>query len=245
MKNTATYEKEDSVLSTYIREVEKIPLLSREDEYSLAVKAKNGDINARNRLAEANSRFVISVAKKFQGKGLPLEDLISEGNIGLLTAIDKFEPEKGFHFISYAVWWIRQSIMKAIADKSRMVRLPVNRIDQADIYGIDVCSLDSPVGNDDLTSVGDFIESSEEGPDEVVLKQALTEAIDRILDGFTKKEREIITMRYGLHDHKQLSLKEVGDIYGLTKERIRQIEKKVIEKMTGDDFVRDLKYYVA
>ena len=244
MKNENTFDMDNSILTTYLREVEKVPLLSREEEYELAVRAKKGDLEARNRLAEANSRFVISIAKKFQGHGLPLIDLISEGNIGLLVAIDKFEPEKGFHFISYAVWWIRQSIMKALADKSRMVRLPVNRIDQADEYAINVTSLDTPVGDEDST-LGDFIESSDEGPDEQVLAKALTESIDRILSSFTEKEREIITLRYGLHDHKPMSLKEIGDLYGLTKERIRQIEKRVLSNLLSNSDVQDLKSYVA
>lgn len=239
------FEKENSALSTYIKEVEKIPLLTREEEYDLAVRAKNGDSWARNRICEANSRFVISVAKKFQGRGLLLEDLISEGNIGLLTAIDKFEPEKGYHFISYAVWWIRQSIMKAIADKSRMVRLPINRQDQADELGIDVCSLDTPIGSDLDSTMGDLIESSDIGPEEEALEISLKEAIDKILDSLSDKEREIIMMRYGLRDHKQMSLKEVGEVYGLTKERIRQIEKKVISKISQEDYVKDLRYYVA
>lgn len=245
MKNNTLPINEQSLISTYIKEVEKIPLLSREEEYNLAVLAKQGDSAARNKLVEANSRFVISVAKKFQGRGLPLEDLISEGNIGLLTAVDKFEPEKGFHFISYAVWWIRQSIMKAIADKSRMVRLPVNRLDEAEKYSVDVCSLDVPVNEGDDTTVGDFIESPALGPENEVLEKNLSESIDRILDGLSEREREIIMLRYGLRNHEQLSLKEVGDIYGLTKERIRQIEKNVIARISEDEFVQDLKYYIA
>lgn len=245
MKNNTLPINEQSLISTYIKEVEKIPLLSREEEYDLAVLAKQGDSAARNKLVEANSRFVISVAKKFQGRGLPLEDLISEGNIGLLTAVDKFEPEKGFHFISYAVWWIRQSIMKAIADKSRMVRLPVNRLDEAEKYSVDVCSLDVPVNEGDDTTIGDFIESPAIGPENEVLEKNLSESIDRILDGLSEREREIIMLRYGLRNHEQLSLKEVGDIYGLTKERIRQIEKNVIARISEDEFVQDLKYYIA
>lgn len=128
-KNTnSLYTSQDNeVLSAYLKSIEKIPLLSYEEEYDLALKAKSGDKKARERIANANLRFVVSVAKKYRGQGLALEDLINEGNIGLLTAIDKYEPEKGYHFISYAVWWIRQSILKALAEQSRPVRLPLNR----------------------------------------------------------------------------------------------------------------------
>ena len=127
-KNTSNYSTQDNeVLSTYLKAIDRIPLLDKDEEYELALRAKNGDRKARDRIAEANLRFVVSIAKKYRGQGLPLEDLINEGNIGLLTAIDRFEPEKGYHFISYAVWWIRQSILKALSDQSRPVRLPLNR----------------------------------------------------------------------------------------------------------------------
>ena len=126
--NALRYSDSDNeVLSTYLKAIDKIPLLTYEEEYDLALKAKNGDKKARERLINSNLRFVVSVAKKFRGQGIPLEDLIDEGNIGLMTAVDKFEPEKGYHFISYAVWWVRQAILKALAEQSRPVRLPLNR----------------------------------------------------------------------------------------------------------------------
>ena len=126
--NALRYSDSDiEVLSTYLKAIDKIPLLTYEEEYDLALKAKNGDKKARERLINSNLRFVVSVAKKFRGQGIPLEDLINEGNIGLMTAVDKFEPEKGYHFISYAVWWVRQAILKALAEQSRPVRLPLNR----------------------------------------------------------------------------------------------------------------------
>lgn len=125
--NSLYTSQDNEVLSAYLKTIDKIPLLTYEEEYELALKAKNGDMKARERIANANLRFVVSVAKKYRGQGLALEDLINEGNIGLLTAIDKYEPEKGYHFISYAVWWIRQSILKALAEQSRPVRLPLNR----------------------------------------------------------------------------------------------------------------------
>ena len=126
--NALRYSDSDNeVLSTYLKAIDKIPLLTYEEEYDLALKAKNGDKKARESLINSNLRFVVSVAKKFRGQGIPLEDLINEGNIGLMTAVDKFEPEKGYHFISYAVWWVRQAILKALAEQSRPVRLPLNR----------------------------------------------------------------------------------------------------------------------
>ena len=127
VKNTKYSDSDNEVLSTYLKTIDKIPLLTYDEEYELALKAKNGDKKAREKLINANLRFVVSVAKKFRGQGMPLEDLIHEGNIGLMTAVDKFEPEKGYHFISYAVWWVRQAILKALAEQSRPVRLPLNR----------------------------------------------------------------------------------------------------------------------
>lgn len=271
----------ENILQTYIKAVEKIPLLSREEEYSLAVKSKNGDLAARTKLIESNSRFVISIAKNYQNRGLSLEDLISEGNIGLITAIDKFEPEKGFHFISYAVWWIRQVILKAIGDKSRLIRLPMNRnadfiqvqsaknkieqnCEEASIEDIakacsmteeevaevlsfthEITSLDAPVADGEGATLGDFIESEENGPEETLIEKSLSESIDQILASFSERERDIIIKRYGLHNTRPLSLKEVGDLYGVTKERIRQIEKKVIINMRRNENVKNLRTYIA
>ena len=127
VKNTKYSDSDTEVLSSYLKAIDKIPLLTYDEEYEIALKAKNGDKKAREKLINANLRFVVSVAKKFRGQGMPLEDLINEGNIGLMTAVDKFEPEKGYHFISYAVWWVRQAILKALAEQSRPVRLPLNR----------------------------------------------------------------------------------------------------------------------
>lgn len=276
------YDNDNEVLSLYLEEINKIPMLSYEEEYELALKAKAGDKRARERIINANLRFVVSVAKKFKGQGLPLSDLINEGNIGLINAIDKFEPEKGYHFISYAVWWIRQSILKAIGEKSRMIRLPMNR--SADLVQIlqaktnleengyndasiediaaecgmtkeqvlevmqmsrEVSSLDAPVGAEDDSSVGDFIESDIRKPDEVVMDEALKESVKKILDTLPERERGIIALRFGLEGKKPMSLKEVGELYNLTKERIRQIEKKVLGQLAQDGTVQDLKSYIA
>lgn len=282
---TATYNSsavENGSLSMYLKDIERIPLLGRDEEYELALKAKSGDSYARERLVNANLRFVVSIAKQYQNRGLPLIDLISEGNIGLLTAIDKFEPEKGYHFISYAVWWIRQSILKAIGEKSRMIRLPMNKSaeliqilqaktnlekvgnEDASIEEIaaecgmtseevveilqisrEVSSLDAPVNTEDESSYGDFIESDGPRPEEVVLDASMKAAVYRILDTLPEKERGIISLRYGLDDREPMSLKEVGEVYNLTKERIRQIEKKVLNKLCSDEEVQELKAYIA
>ena len=273
---------ENGALSMYLKDIEKIPLIGRDEEYELAIRAKNGDSVARERLVNGNLRFVVSIAKQFQGRGLPLIDLISEGNIGLLTAIDKFEPEKGYHFISYAVWWIRQAILKAIGEKSRMIRLPMNKsadliqilqaksnlekngYDDASIEAIaaecgmtesevleilqiarDVSSLDAPVGSEEDSSFGDFIESDDPRPDDIVMDEALKNSVRKILGTLSEKERGIITLRYGLDNNEAMSLKEVGEVYNLTKERIRQIEKKVLNNLLQNEEVRELKAYIA
>lgn len=273
---------ENGALSMYLRDIEKIPLIGRDEEFDLAMKAKNGDSAARERLVNGNLRFVVSIAKQFQGRGLPLIDLISEGNIGLLTAIDKFEPEKGYHFISYAVWWIRQAILKAIGEKSRMIRLPMNKsadliqilqaksnlekngYDDASVEAIaaecgmtesevveimqiarDVSSLDAPVGSEDDSSFGDFIESDDPRPDDIVMDETLKNSVRKILGTLSEKERGIITLRYGLDNNEAMSLKEVGEVYNLTKERIRQIEKKVLGNLLQNEEVRELKAYIA
>ena len=282
MANVNTNVKEDTALTLYLRDIEKIPLITREEEYDLALKAKSGDSYARERLVNGNLRFVVSIAKQFQNRGLPLIDLISEGNIGLLTAIDKFEPEKGYHFISYAVWWIRQAILKAIGEKSRMIRLPMNKsadliqilqartnlekngfddvsiediarecnMDSKDVLEImqiarDVSSLDAPVNTGEDTSYGDFIECDKPRPDEIVMDEALKASVARILDTLPEKERGIITLRFGLDNQEAMSLKEVGEIYHLTKERIRQIEKKVLSNLADIQEVKELKAYIA
>lgn len=172
------YSSQDSeVLAQYLQQIDRIPLLSYDEEYDLAVKAKNGDRKARERLASANLRFVVSTAKKYRGQGLPLEDLISEGNIGLLTAIDRYVPEKGYHFISYAVWWIKQSILKALSDTGRAVRLPLNRTN--DLYAINKAKNtlihDKGIANPTTGEIAD-----ECGLDEETVKTLLTVSRDMI-----------------------------------------------------------------
>ena len=276
-------ENDNEVLSIYLREINRIPLISHDEEYELAVKAKSGDRKAREKLLNANLRFVVSVAKKFRGQGLPLSDLINEGNIGLITALDKFEPEKGYHFISYAVWWIRQSIMKALSEKGRAVRLPLNRTNELmqiqkaqkaimhdketsdpsvddipEMTGLDkalinnllsvsheMVSFDSPIkkGEESDTTFGDFIEDDADGPENQVVDSSLKRDVRALLTVLSDKERDIITRRFGLDGEEPMSLKEIGDVYGLTKERIRQIEKRALERLRAVSQEKDISAY--
>lgn len=286
LNDTIEMEDEKDVLSIYLKEINRVPLLDHDEEYDLAVRAQKGDEKARERLVSANLRFVVAVAKKYQGQGLPLEDLIDEGNIGLLIAMDKFEPEKGYHFISYAVWWIRQSIMKAICEKSRAVRLPLNRANElfqiqkaqknlmhasaggevsieeiakeaglepalvGELLSIsrETVSFDTPVGNGSDSSssrLGDFIEDDGFGPEELAMQKCLREDIDKVLSTLSEKERDIITLRFGLNDTAPMSLKEIGEMYNLTKERIRQIEKRALERLKQSGRAKMLESYTA
>lgn len=275
---------DDNILSTYLKEINAIPLLTREEEFIYALEAGVGDTYAQEKLVRANLRFVVNVAKKYQNQGIPLMDLISEGNIGLMNAVERFDVTKGYHFISYAVWWIRQAILKAICEKSRMIRLPLNRANELvqiekarkqvaggnseeaeireiaglldmdsdhvrDIVNIarDMVSLDTPVFSDrDSSSMGDFLEDNRyEQPEDVVIESNLREDIDELLATLTDKEAEVIRYRFGLNGYKAMSLKEIGSLFNLTKERIRQIEKKAIRRLQNPTRMNRLEAYVA
>jgi RNA polymerase primary sigma factor len=275
---------DENTLALYLKEINRIPLLTREEEDSAARKAAEGDKAARDKLVNANLRFVVNVAKKYQGQGLPLSDLISEGNIGLLNAVERYDAEKGYHFISYAVWWIRQAILKAICEKSRMIRLPLNRANELvqiekarkmvqDLHGTeaemkevarllnmdvehvveiinisrDLVSLENPIYTDkDSSIVGDFIEDETyKAPEDHAVEAALEEDIESVLDTLNKKEADIIRFRYGLGNKTPLSLKEIGDRFNLTKERIRQIEKKALKRLQHPSRQKLLASYVA
>ena len=278
----------DSVLSMYLKEINKIPLLSYEEETELAVKAAKGDVAAKNKIINSNLRFVISIAKKYQKKGLELEDLISEGNIGLMTAIEKFDVSKGYHFISYAVWWIRQAILKAICEKSRAIRLPLNRANElvkiehaqkeisslgismtekeeleeiANMLNMDVShvceminiardmtSLDAEIaGNSNsATTLGEMIEdSTSERPEDKVITESMIKEIKAVLNTLKPAEAKVLSLRYGIDGQKPMSLLEVGDVFDLTKERIRQIEKLAIKRMQHPTRLRRLEGFVA
>jgi RNA polymerase primary sigma factor len=282
-KEKPTFTDDENILSIYLKEINKIPLLTREEEDYYARLAAKGEKKSQEVLIRANLRFVVNVAKKYQNQGLPLVDIISEGNIGLMNAIERYDVDRGYHFISYAVWWIRQAILKAICEKSRMIRLPLNRANElvqiekarknlqtengmepeikeiADILDLDknhvsdlinisrdLISLESPVNQDkDASLVGDFVENElYRAPDEVMIEKSLQEDINTILATLSEKEAEILQYRFGLNGKRPMSLKEIGDKYRLTKERIRQIEKKAIKRLQHPTRSQLLKSYV-
>ncbi len=257
---------EDNLLSLYLKDINKVPLVSREEEEKLARAAARGSAAAKEKLIRANLRFVVNIAKRYQHRGLPLEDLISEGNIGLLHAIERFDVEKGYHFISYAVWWIRQAILNAINEKSRMIRLPLNRAAElaqhengsfdrlrepseniGHLYNVarEPLSLDAPVGAEDEASpFGDTVEDrSRPTQDEQIVESALRDDIQAALRTLARKEAEIIQARFGLNGRKALSLRELGARYRLTKERIRQIEKRALRQLQAPARARLLQAY--
>jgi RNA polymerase primary sigma factor len=272
-----------SSLSVYLREINKIPLLTRKEEVDLARAAAKGAQSAKEKLIKANLRFVVNVAKKYQNQGLTLSDLISEGNLGLITAVDKFDVEKGYHFISYAVWWIKQSILKAICEKSRMIRLPLNRANEllqiekvkreigsnkdgeADIEEIadfldmdksrindlinaskEFVSLETPLSSDkDANTISDLMEDTKgANPEGVLINNTLQDSIESVLSTLTEKESNVIRYRFGLNGERPHSLKEIGDKYNLTKERIRQIEKKAISRLRHPTRSQKLQSYI-
>ena len=276
---------EESILNLYLKDINRIPLLTREEEVELSQKAQAGDKAAKDRLVKANLRFVVNVAKKYQNHGIDLVDLISEGNIGLLTAVEHFDISKGYHFISYAVWWIRQSILKAICEKSRAIRLPLNRANELvqiekvkkmlrgkmseneEIEEIgrmldmepshvremmnlsrEMASLDSPVSSQDAdpgATLGDFLEDTNFKPEEYAINESMKEDISNVLKTLKPNEAKVLRLRYGLDDGKAMSLKEVGDVCNLTKERIRQIEKHALVRMQHPYRLARLEAYVA
>ncbi len=284
IKTSKSPYNDENILSIYMNEINKVPLLTREEEDFYARRAAEGDPEAREKLVKANLRFVVNVAKKYQNQGLPLSDLINEGNIGLMNAIERYDVDKGYHFISYAVWWIRQAILKAICEKSRMIRLPLNRAnelvqiqkaaktlqsekgDDVDISDIanatnmkdehvmnllniskDIVSLETPVyAEKGASELGDFIQDEEyQSPDDIAIEKSLKEDIDAVLSTLSEKEADIIRYRYGLNGHSPMSLKDIGDRYNLTKERIRQIEKKAIKRLQHPSRSQYLESYIA
>ena len=264
----AEYNLDDPV-RMYLKEIGQVRLLSAEEEIELAQRVADGDQSAKNKLTEANLRLVVSIAKKYSGRGLHILDLIQEGNTGLIRAVDKFDWTKGNKFSTYATWWIRQAITRAIADQARTIRvpvhmvevinkatrcnrklvqelgreptveeiakelnLPVEKIIEANRTAADTLSLDTPVGDEEDTSIGSFVEDERTpGPADATSNALLAEALKEILDTLTEREADVLRMRFGIYDGRTHTLEEVGQIFGVTRERIRQIENKAIRKL--------------
>ncbi|MFA6992794.1 MAG: RNA polymerase sigma factor RpoD [Candidatus Gracilibacteria bacterium] len=253
----------------YLCEIGRVDLLTAKEEISLARRIEKGDQVAKSKLAEANLRLVVSIAKKYIGRGLSFLDLIQEGNIGLFRAVEKFDPNRGFKFSTYATWWIRQAITRAIADQARTIRIPVHMVEtinklthaqrrlvqelgreplieelaaemDMDIKKVhhilkisqDIVSLEAPVGTEEDSKLGDFIEDDDAlSPSEATNRQLLKENIHEMLQYLSPRERKIIEMRFGLKDGVGHTLEEVGQEFRVTRERIRQIEAKVLQKL--------------
>lgn len=276
--------RESLALDKYLNDIGKIDLLTAEEEAELARRIRAGDQEALDRLTKANLRFVVSVAKQYQNQGLSLSDLINEGNVGLMKAAKRFDETKGFKFISYAVWWIRQSILQAIVEYSRIVRLPLNKVgsynkineaylsfiqeferepsheelaELLDIPAKEIAnmlkgngrhvSVDAPMGGDDgnLTML-DRIESDENSrPDSNIMQESLKDEVDEGLQILSPREIEVISCYYGLHGRKPLTLEEIGDLYNLTRERVRQIKERAIRRLRKSYNRNNLKSYLG
>ena len=275
--------RETPSLDKYLHEIGKVRLLSTEEEVQLAKKIRQGDQDALDELVKANLRFVVSVSKQYQNQGLTLPDLINEGNLGLIKAAQRFDETRGFKFISYAVWWIRQSILQALAEQARIVRLPLNKIGSinkvnntfarleqeflreptseeiADILHIAPrevkdalkvsarhVSMDAPLKKDEDNTLYDIIlEKESESPDSKLLNDSLRREIDRSLGTLSAREADIIRLYYGLSGEPPYSLEEIGKLFNLTRERVRQIKEKGIKRLKHTYRSRILKSYLG
>ncbi|MBO8129999.1 MAG: sigma-70 family RNA polymerase sigma factor [Candidatus Marinimicrobia bacterium] len=276
-------EIKSQVLKRYFDEIGKEELLSPEEEIELARRVKEGDNDALNRLLKANLRFVVTVAKKYQNQGLTLEDLINEGNIGLIKAARKFDETRGFKFISYAVWWIRQTILQAISEQSRTVRLPLNvigninrvsqitsefeqefereptheeienivkeeniDIDAARQFSEGTVSMETPVGPNKETTIGDFI-PSQDGvePDHSLMEISFKQEVKKALESLEPREAAIIKLYFGIDRETPLTLEEIGERLNLTRERVRQIKERAIRKLRHSSRALILKGYLG
>ncbi len=267
----------------YLKEIGRIPLLSAEEELALSVKVANGEEDAKNRLAESNLRLVVSIAKRYVGRGLLFLDLIQEGNIGLMKAVDKFDYDKGYKFSTYATWWIRQAITRALADQARTIRVPVHMVETinkmariqrqltlelnrepseeeiAKKMGItvekvrevikisqDPVSLETPIGEEDDSHLGDFVKDiNAMTPEEYATNEILKEEIKSVLETLQEREQEVLELRFGLIDGTSHTLEEVGKKFNVTRERIRQIEAKALRKLRHPSRAKKLKDFLT
>lgn len=267
----------------YLKEIGNVPLLTTEEEVELAQRVEQGDEEAKKKLIEANLRLVVSIAKKYVGRGMPFLDLIQEGNMGLMKAVDKFDYSKGFKFSTYATWWIRQAITRGIADTGRTIRVPVHMVETinktlrmtrtllqelgreptpeevAERLGVpvsrvrevlkisrDPVSLDTPIGEEDDSHLGDFIEDdSALSPSDSAAFSMLREELSTALESLTDRERQVVQLRFGLIDGRARTLEEVGKEFNVTRERIRQIEAKALRKLRHPSRSKRLRDFLA
>ena len=272
----------DDPVRMYLKEIGRVPLLRAEEEIALAKRIEQGDEEAKRRLAEANLRLVVSIAKRYVGRGMLFLDLIQEGNLGLIKAVEKFDYRKGYKFSTYATWWIRQAITRAIADQARTIRIPVHMVETInklirvsrqllqengreptpqevaekmdfpvervrEILKIaqEPVSLETPIGEEEDSHLGDFIEDQEApAPAEAASFTLLKEQLDEVLDTLTDRERRVLQLRFGLVDGHARTLEEVGQSFGVTRERIRQIEAKALRKLRHPSRSKKLKDYL-
>jgi len=273
----------DDPVRMYLKEIGRVPLLTAEEEVELAKRMEMGDLEAKQRLIESNLRLVVSIAKKYVGRGMDFLDLIQEGNMGLIKAVEKFDYRKGFKLSTYATWWIRQAITRAIADQARTIRVPVHMVETinkmvrtsrelvqelgreptaeeiAEKMGItpekvreiqkiaqEPVSLETPIGEEEDSHLGDFIEDIDAlAPDEAASYLLLQEQIDEVLSTLNEREQRVLRLRFGLDDGRPRTLEEVGREFGVTRERIRQIEAKALRKLRNPQRSKKLKDYLA
>jgi RNA polymerase primary sigma factor len=275
--------RESESLDKYLTEIGKVDLITAEVEVELAKRIREGDQIALEKLTKANLRFVVSVAKQYQNNGLTLGDLINEGNLGLIKAAKRFDEKRGFKFISYAVWWIRQSIMQALAEQSRIVRLPLNRVGSlskinktfseleqkfqrepsteeiAEVIGVTIedvrdnlkvgsrhVSMDAPFVNGEENSLIDVLsDANESKPDSALISDSLTVEVQRALSTLTTREADVLILYFGLNNNTAMTLEEIGEQYGLTRERVRQIKEKATRRLRHSSRNRTLKTYLG
>ncbi|GGG05989.1 RNA polymerase sigma factor RpoD [Paenibacillus aceti] len=274
--------KIDDPVRMYLKEIGRVPLLSAEEEIELAQRVEQGDEEAKRRLAEANLRLVVSIARRYVGRGMVFLDLIQEGNMGLIKAVEKFDYSKGFKFSTYATWWIRQAITRAIADQARTIRIPVHMVEtinklirvsrqllqeigreptpeeiaaEMDISPEKVreimkiaqepVSLETPIGEENDSNLGDFIEDHDAlAPADAAAFELLREQLEEVLDTLTEREENVLRLRFGMDDGRSRTLEEVGKEFGVTRERIRQIEAKALRKLRHPSRSKRLKDFM-
>ncbi|MFH1386882.1 MAG: RNA polymerase sigma factor RpoD [bacterium] len=272
----------DDTVRMYLREIGKFPLLTSEEEIVLAKRLKAGDMRAKHKLVNSNLRLVVSIAKKYTGRGMLFLDLVQEGNLGLIRAVEKFDYRKGYKFSTYATWWIRQAITRAIADQARTIRIPVHMIEtinrlrktsrillqqlghkptekeiaQRARMSVDKVreilrisqvplSLEAPIGDEESSRLGDFVEDGTiQAPDDIVLQGLLRDDLEEVMSTLSERERTVLKLRFGLDDGHPRTLEEVGKVFAVTRERIRQIEAKALRKLKHPTRARKLREYL-